>query len=64
MFDPSEDIQNGAKPFHITNFSAIFVESIQGFDVHARWAGYGAVNPSGGGSGSVGPNFKVLRLIE
>jgi hypothetical protein len=64
MFNPTEDIQNGAKPFHITNFSAIFVESVQGNNVHAVWAGYGGVNPSGGGSGSAGPNFKVLRLIE
>jgi Flp pilus assembly protein TadG len=64
MFDPTEDVQSGAHWFHITNFSSVFVEAVVGFDVHAVWAGYGGVTPAGGGSGSAGPLFKVLRLIE
>lgn len=64
MFDPSEDVQSGAHWFHITNFSAVFIEAVVGFDVYGRWTGYGGVTPAGGGSGSAGPLFKVLRLVE
>lgn len=64
MFDPTQAPDPGVKPFTFTNFAAVFVDHIQGNDIHAVFLGYGGVSPSGGGSTSAGPLFKVLRLIE
>jgi len=64
MFDPTEEIDAGSKPFTFTNFAGVFVEDIQGNDVVARWIGYTGVDPTAYGSTTAGPLFKVLRLVK
>ena len=65
MFDPTEEIDAGSKPFTFTNFAGVFVEDIQGQDVVARWIGYTGVDPASYGyDGNAGPLFKVLRLVK
>lgn len=64
LFDPREEPDPGNKPFQFTNFAGIFVESIQGKTVYARWMGYTALRPASPGETTAGPLFKVLRLIE
>ena len=65
MFDPTEEIDAGTKPFTFTNFAGVFVEDIQGQDIVARWIGYTGVDPTTYGSdGNAGPLFKVLRLVK
>jgi hypothetical protein len=65
MFDPREAPDLGAKPFVFTNFAGIFIESIEGKDVHARWVGYTGLMPAPvGANTTAGPLFKALRLVE
>ena len=65
MFDPTEEINAGTKPFTFTNFAGVFVEDIQGQDIVARWIGYTGVDPTTyGHDGNAGPLFKVLRLVK
>lgn len=65
MFNPTEEIDAGTKPFTFTNFAGVFVEDIQGKDIVARWIGYTGVDPASYGSGTTaGPLFKVLRLVK
>lgn len=65
LFDPRDQPDPGSKPFVFTNFAGIFVESVEGKNVYARWIGYSGVNPaSPGEGGSAGPLFKVVRLID
>lgn len=65
MFDPRDAPELGAKPFAFTNFAGIFIESIQGKNVHARWVGYTSLKPASVGSGTTaGPLFKALQLVE
>ncbi len=65
MFDPREAPDLGAKPFTLTNFAGIFIESIEGKDVHARWVGYTGLRPAPAGSKTTaGPLFKALQLVK
>ncbi len=64
LFDPREAPDPGNKPFTFTNFAGVFVESVEGKTVYARWIGYSAVQPASPGEISAGPLFKVLRLVE
>jgi hypothetical protein len=65
LFDPTEEPDPGAKPFHFTNFAGIFVEEIEGKTVYGRWLGYTGINPASPDEDTTaGPLFKVIRLIE
>ncbi len=64
LFDPTESPLNGAHPFRFTNFAGIFIEGIQGKNVHARWIGYTALYPASPDQTTAGPQFKVLRLVK
>ena len=65
MFDPTEAPDLGSKPFVFTNFAGIFIESIKGKDVNARWVGYTGLEPAPAGSKTTaGPLFKALQLVE
>jgi hypothetical protein len=65
MFDPSDAPELGAKPFKFTNFAGIFVESIQGKNVNARWVGYTSPQPAPAHvKTTAGPLFKSLQLVE
>jgi hypothetical protein len=65
LFDPTEEPDPGAKPFHFTNFAGIFVEEIEGKTVYGRWLGYTGIDPSSPDEDTTaGPLFKVIRLIE
>ncbi len=65
MFDPTIGPDLGAKPFTFTNFAGIFVESIQGKDVNARWVGYTGIKPAPPDEKrTAGPLFKALRLVK
>lgn len=64
MFDPTAAPELGAKPFTFTNFAGIFIESIQGKNVNARWVGYTGLKPAPAGAHTAGPLFRALRLVE
>jgi len=64
MFDPTQAPELGAKPFTFTNFAGIFIESIQGKNVNARWVGYTGLRPAPAGAHTAGPLFRALRLVE
>lgn len=63
MFDPREAPDPGAKPFTFTNFAGIFVESIVGNEIYARFMGIGGISPGEVG-GATGPAVRVVRLIQ
>ena len=64
MFDPTEAPDPGRKPATITNFAGLFVVGTQGNQVIAIFAGYSAIAPAGGGSGTTPTPFKFLRLVQ
>ncbi len=65
MFDPRVAPDLGTNPFTFTNFAGIFIESIKGKDVNARWVGYTGLQPAPAGSNTTaGPLFKALQLVE
>ncbi len=64
LFDPSQAPQTGNEGFTFTNFAGIFVEGIQGNEVHARWIGYTALNPASPDASPVPPQFKAIQLVE
>ncbi len=65
FFDPRGEPPNGSKPFTLTNFGALFVESQTGDDTYIRFMGYAGLAPPGPGTGaSLGPLFKTVVLIE
>jgi hypothetical protein len=64
LFDPTKAPQTGSEGFTFTNFAGIFVEGIQGNEVHARWIGYTALNPASPDALPVPPQFKAIQLVE
>lgn len=64
MFDPRDEPDPGAKPFEFTNFSAIFVDRIQGNEIYARFMGLGGVDPAAAAGPTVGPAVRIVRLIR
>jgi len=64
LFDPTKAPQTGSEGFTFTNFAGIFVEGIQGKNVHARWIGYTALYPASPDALPVPPQFKAIQLVE
>lgn len=65
MFDPGTAPANGKKQVAISNFAGLFVDHIQGNNVHAIFAGYSGVGSGGQPSGGFTPTvLQTPRLVK
>lgn len=64
LFDPGDKPDPGKKPFNVSNYVGVFVESIEGNDIWVRFVKYMGVNPSDEDVTVPGPVVQTIRLVE
>ena len=66
LFDPTDDVRPGKKPIVFNNFTAFWIEGMQGNDVLGRflYASGVAVGNGGTGGAAEGPQVKYIHLVE
>jgi hypothetical protein len=66
LFDPTREIRPGKKPIAFNNFTAFWIEEMQGNDVIGRflYASGVAVGNGGTGGAAEGPQIKYIHLVD